>query len=458
MRYRHLRSQLARVAVICTAVAVGGFAMSACSRTLDDPPVAADSPPSLRLYGADGNMSNSFGALFADRPGALTGMKGTTPLTRLSGDFKRRLRAVEPQLTDFNYAGEAYDAVAIAAIAAEYARTTDPATVAKHLVAVTTGGQVCETVASCLELARSGTDLQYRGISLRNSGLTERGEPATATYGTVTFGSDNRLDEDRTAYVGAGDERSAGQTTPPAPVRPARYYTAPLRIGGLLPHTGRLAIIGAPMFAGARLAISEINAAAGVLGEDVVWLDGDDGTSAQVARATLDKLIGQGVHVVIGASASSVTRAIIPRIVETGRVLISPTATSDELTHVEDNGLFFRLAPPDTLQAKALADVIMRDGPRRVVIVAIDDAYGIGLQQNVQENLISAGVSATDIKRSKYPAKDSYDKQEADALFSPTADEVRGFDADSVLILGFDESALLIKTLLDKKVISRTRR
>jgi ABC-type branched-subunit amino acid transport system substrate-binding protein len=435
------------------------LALDGCGTASDEPSLEVVPDAPVRLYGADGNMSNSFGSLFKDRQGALAGMKGTVPLTKLPESFKDRVRAVEPQLTDFTYVGEAYDAVVIAAIAAEYAGTTDPVTVAKHIIGVTTGGQTCENAADCLALARDRTDLQYQGISLRTSGLTERGEPTTASYGTVSFGSDNQLDDARTAYVATGDEKDASKVAPPDPLRFAKYYTAPLRIGGLLPRTGRLGIIGKPMFAGARLAISEVNAADGVLDADVTWVEADDGTSSQVARAGLDKLLEQGVHVVIGAGSSSATKAILPRIVESKRILISPTATSDELTNVEDNGLFFRLAPPDILQAKALADVIMRDGPRRVIIVAIDDPYGLGLQDSVHANLVTAGISATDLKRTKYPVKDAYDEtQDLDSIFTPLADEVRAFGADAVLIIGFDESALFIKALLDRRIITQSLR
>src|SRR5512132_191124 len=65
----------------------------------------------IRLYGTDGNMANSFGEALKDSPGVLNGMKGTTPLTPLSEDFKRRVKSIDSSLTDFNYAGESYDAV-----------------------------------------------------------------------------------------------------------------------------------------------------------------------------------------------------------------------------------------------------------------------------------------------------------------------------------------------------------
>src|SRR4029453_14398723 len=62
----------------------------------------------VNIYGSDGNMGNALGEDF-DEEGALDGMKGTTPLTELSGDFTDRLLEVDPELKDFNYAGETYD-------------------------------------------------------------------------------------------------------------------------------------------------------------------------------------------------------------------------------------------------------------------------------------------------------------------------------------------------------------
>src|SRR3546814_17676430 len=49
--------------------------------------------------------------------GALAGMKGTTPLVDLSDDFKDRLLGMDPDLSDFNYAAESYDATIIIALA-----------------------------------------------------------------------------------------------------------------------------------------------------------------------------------------------------------------------------------------------------------------------------------------------------------------------------------------------------
>jgi hypothetical protein len=160
----------------------------------------------VRLYGTDGNMSNSFGDEFKDQPGTLAGMKGTTPMTPLSDDFKRRLHEVDPKLKDYTYAAESYDAVVITSLAAQLAGTTAPKELAKYINGVTTGGAECDTVKRCLDLAKAGEDLAYRGVSLRRGGFTDVGEPSTASYATLHFDATDKLDDGKTEYVGAGDE------------------------------------------------------------------------------------------------------------------------------------------------------------------------------------------------------------------------------------------------------------
>ncbi|MET7425439.1 ABC transporter substrate-binding protein [Dactylosporangium sp. NPDC005555] len=406
-------------------------------------------PLVVHLYGSDANMTNSLKDKLAGSPGLLAGMVGTTPLLALPESFQQRLRGVDPSLVDYGYAAEAYDAVMLAALAAESARTTQPLTVAKYIVGASTSGTICDTPAACLNLAKAGKDFAYRGVSMRRSGLSDTGEPSSASYGTLHFDRDNMINSNMTEYIGAGDE-SLASTAPAPPFTAYPNFTGgakkppALKIGGLMPHTGRLAYRSPPRFAAAKLAVADVNAAGGVLGQPVEWVDGDDGTDATIAAATVDRFIGLGVQVIIGASSSSVTKSVIPKIAAAGRILISPSSTSDELSAVADNGLFFRTAPPDHLQARALTDVIMRDGPHKVMILAREDAYGLGLQKNVKANLIAAGMPESGVDLVTY--------QTTVEDFSGLATRVRTGVPDAVLILGYDETALIVTALFAQKV------
>jgi ABC-type branched-subunit amino acid transport system substrate-binding protein len=428
-------------------VALSLLAVGGCNTTSED---SAGNNDEVALYGTDGNMANSFGDAFKDAPGELAGMRGTLPLTPLNEDFKRRLKAVDPALTDFNYAAEAYDAVVVAALAAEVGRTVDSGSISKQIIGVTTGDTPCDSINACLSQVKAGKRIKYKGVSLRRTGFTQTGEPSTAMYGVVTFGRDNHLEDAKTEFISAGDDKSENKTAPPAVSGPKNGKTStPLKIGILLPHTGGLAFQGPPMFAAVRLAVKELNDAGGVLGAQVLVEDGDDGTSPDVAGATVDRLIGAGVQVIIGASASGVSKAVLPKVVAAGRVMISPSATSDELSTLDDKGLFFRTSPPDVQQAKALNDIIMRDGHSKIAIVARDDSYGKGLANNVQANLTVAGIKPSDLKVIMYKVKDSYDpKVDVDGIFAPIARDVKSFGANGVLLVGFDESAYVIKALV----------
>ncbi|MGI5146734.1 ABC transporter substrate-binding protein [Plantactinospora sp. CA-294935] len=406
-------------------------------------------PTQVRLYGTDGNMQNSFKAEFDQQTGLLKGMKGTTPLTPLSEDFKNRLRRKDPKLSDFLYAAESYDAVAISAIAAQLAGSTDPAQIARQIVGVTTGGERCDSIAACLQLARAGTDVAYRGVSLNRGGFTDAGEPSTASYATLHFGSDEQLDDGKTEFLGAGDESTASVKKPPAGKRQTEALEessgAPLKLGGLLPRTGDLALAYPPMAAAVALAVDEVNTAEGVLGKPVVWVDGDDGTNPNTAKATVAQHVRAGVHVIIGAGASGISRAVLPNVMAAGLVLFSPSNTDAGLSTVDDQGLYFRTAPSDILQGRALADMILRDGPNRIALVARQDSYGEGLQGNVRAELERAGHGSDQVRLFNYEVKDGPDAPPVD--FTEGAQEIKQFGADAILVIGFGESARVIEAL-----------
>ncbi len=89
-----------------------------------------------------------------------------------------------------------------------------------------------------------------------------------------------------------------------------------LTYGTILPVTGSLAFLGPPEIAGARLAIEDINAAGGVLGADVVLVEGDSGDDTQdIVNPEVDRLLAQGADAIFGAASSAVSKLVIDKIV-----------------------------------------------------------------------------------------------------------------------------------------------
>ncbi len=174
------------------AIVVIGFDESA--RILSSMIEAGIGPGDKSVYGTDGNMGNALGEQFKGEKGALEGMKGTTPLTDLSKDFTDRLLEVDPKLKDFNYAGESYDAVVIAALATIVADSDAGVDIAEELADVTRGGTKCTEFEECKELAEGGEDIDYDGVTGPLE-LSDAGDPTSASFAILEFQENNQLGE-----------------------------------------------------------------------------------------------------------------------------------------------------------------------------------------------------------------------------------------------------------------------
>jgi ABC-type branched-subunit amino acid transport system substrate-binding protein len=260
-----------RTGTTARSIAIAGaalLALTACGGGGDeggDTGAEGGGEKQVNIYGTDGNMGNALGEDFDDANGALAGMSGTTPLTDLASDFTDRLKQVDPNLKDFNYAGESYDAAVLVALAAQMAGSNQATAFAPYINGITFGGDKCSDFASCLEIINAGGNPDYDGVTGPLS-FADAGEPAQASFGILHFEDDNTIDPANNDYVIAGDEANAATDEGPAPVPPGAT-SEPLVIGYLLPQTGDLAFLGPPEEAGVALAVNDINAAGGALGQ-----------------------------------------------------------------------------------------------------------------------------------------------------------------------------------------------
>ena len=101
-------------------------------------------------------------------------------------------------------------------------------------------GEKCTDYATCKTIIDAGGDLDYDGVSGPIT-LNGNGEPLEASYGVLTFGDDNRIDDSLTTYMhgqGAADA-DARRSRPVEGV--AREGDGELKIGSILPadrHAG----------------------------------------------------------------------------------------------------------------------------------------------------------------------------------------------------------------------------
>ncbi len=148
--------------------------------------------PGSQLYFVDGNLSNYSADFAAD---LITGAKGTLPGLDVDtlGDFTERLLAIDPDLNDFSYAAESYDAVVLIALAALAANSTDGADSAAQLQEVSGGsgdGEKATDFASAAQIILDGGVVDFDGYSGPIT-FDENGDPTEATIGIYEYGSDN---------------------------------------------------------------------------------------------------------------------------------------------------------------------------------------------------------------------------------------------------------------------------
>ena len=168
-----------------------------------------------------------------------------------------------------------------------------------------------------------------------------------------------------------------------------------LRVGVLLPRTGAAASLGLPAIEGARLAQKAINDAGGVLGHQVEISIRDEGSDLATASESLGQLLDDDVDAVIGPASSKNLLALSDRLISSGVLTCSPTATTSAVASLSTNHLLFRTMPADVLEASALSQAFGPTGRGSTAILYPDDAYGERMRDALRAQLARTGVRVT---------------------------------------------------------------
>lgn len=155
-----------------------------------------------------------------------------------------------------------------------------------------------------------------------------------------------------------------------------------VKIGVLLPLTGPLAAYGQRVKKGIDLAAEHIRSSEENPALELVVMDSkaDPKVGLSAFRQMVDL---HGINYVQGDVSSSVTLAITPLLVENRVLMISPAASSRDLTGASP--LFARMWPTDDLEATAVANYALKQGCSKFATLAVNVDYGIGLQQKFEE-------------------------------------------------------------------------
>lgn len=200
------------------------------------------------------------------------------------------------------------------------------------------------------------------------------------------------------------------------------------------PMTGQYASFGQQMKAGATMAVKDINAAGGVLGQQLQLEVGDDACDPKQAVAVANQMVNKGIVFMAGhfCSGSSIPASAVYD--EEGIIQISPASTNPKLTDEGGPGVY-RVCGRDDQQGIVAGDYIAKHFPGKKIAVLHDKtAYGKGLADETMSQLEKNGV--------KVAMYEAYTAGEKD--YSALVSKMKAENIDVIYIGGYHTEAGLI--------------
>ena len=168
---------------------------------------------------------------------------------------------------------------------------------------------------------------------------------------------------------------------------------AKLKLGVAGPMTGTDAAFGAQLKNGAEQAVTDINAAGGINGQQIELTIGDDAADPRQGVSVANNFLGEGIHFVVGHFNSGVSMPASEVYVDNGILMITPSSTNPLIT---DRKLWnvFRTCGRDDQQGGVAGKYIaehLKD--KKVAIVHDKTTYGKGLADETKKAMNNLGVT-----------------------------------------------------------------
>ncbi len=156
------------------------------------------------------------------------------------------------------------------------------------------------------------------------------------------------------------------------------------------PTTGPLTQYGDMMVAGSQVAVADINAKGGINGKQVEVVVYDDACEPKQAVTVANKIINDGVRFVLGHLCSGATIPAAKIYDEEGVVMVSPAATSPELSQKGYQTIFRTIGRDDQTAPVAVDYIVKHFKGKKVAVLHDKQQYGQGLAEGVKAGLEKA--------------------------------------------------------------------
>ncbi len=224
-----------------------------------------------------------------------------------------------------------------------------------------------------------------------------------------------------------------------------------IQIGSLLPFTGALANSMQAAAGSVNLAVTNINAAGGVLGKELQLVERDSATDPATGTQAAKELIeNEGVEIIFGAASSGVTMALLAETVPAGVLVVNGMSSLPAITATDNDGLFYRSYPRLNLTSDLAAEAIEDKGYSKVAIIASlhpGMAVTADVFQSKFESMTCGGGACTATRHDYPPDADlqTYDfasivGDELDSAEPPDVFYVAGYTDDSIAVIQAIES------------------
>jgi branched-chain amino acid transport system substrate-binding protein len=168
---------------------------------------------------------------------------------------------------------------------------------------------------------------------------------------------------------------------------------ADVLIGNASPLTGPLSWVGAHYLVGTELAVDDLNAKGGVLGEQVQLISVDDACDTEQAVVAAQKLISDGVGFVVGHVCSGAAIAAAPVYEAAGVIMMSSSATNPRLTE-EGRANVLRVVGRDDQQGIIAGDYLAQHWQgKKIAILHDGQPYGAGIAAETRNQLSKRGIN-----------------------------------------------------------------
>jgi branched-chain amino acid transport system substrate-binding protein len=212
---------------------------------------------------------------------------------------------------------------------------------------------------------------------------------------------------------------------------PAR---AEVLIGMAGPMTGKDAWFGEQLQRAMDLAVADINAASGVLGEQVKLVTADDFCDPEQAVAAAKKLVSDGVISVVGHFCSGASIPASEIYAAAGVLMISPASTNPMLTELGRANVF-RVQNRDDAVGTVIGNYLADRWPdKKIAILHDNTTFGKGVADLTKAQLNRRGLSEA-IYQAYVPGRNNYAAEIA---------ELQAAEIDVVFIGGYHTDIALM--------------